>query len=680
VGVALLDESTPYDQAIRLVDEFNIRGEVQRLRMQLQDSWLLAYLLVDPGMSSQPPNRERYWTPRTASVVDTARRVLSRNPLKFRVSSQHFAAESREGREPQRVLENVLHGALYDIDRQLKNNGQLSSRQQTAFHALVRGAWAYKLHMTNKSRSSTGSPIHYRQLDPRLVLPSFDEGMESAVAFNITTLGQLIHTYRDIIQPVIDRVVRNKRRQNGKVTYDFLHVPLQVLEWSSRDEHALLLDLSGLDDEIQRGLGIDRDGAPSQYVWLEAPFRTGLDHSIIQYGNVNGIPLGLASKEAVEYLQKSPFFGTPTTDGSGTTTGLNMQPRLILPNGVAYAGERHSVDPMGAFAGRSIFATIQHLIPEFNRLMAMLKDVVVRETRGTWAFRSRDGRGMTLHVGDGLVNQMTLTEQLERIPTQLQAPDALALLQLVSQEISDGSLDLRFILAAESEGSGFLRARMEQAALVAVEDYKDGQQTWGESVANSVVSQLRSSPKRTFNKWTIQGREPGESSEFFVVNIDDQVFDAIGGTGKRAKEPPVIEAKVKAAMPIDMMARINMAKAAVDPSNPIMSLAMALDLIMEFDDSDAAYDSIIEDIGNRHPTIVLIRLADAFERNGASEVAQAILQDEFRQAFATAAQSQSAATATPAGATPGINPGTTPPEITSGGGTEARTQAAPVAQ
>ncbi len=663
--------------AQRLWDEFQLRHGIQQWRLQLQDSWLLSYLVFDATQSAQEPQRERYYSPRVSSIVDTARRVLTRNPIKYHLISQHFKSDEREEREPYRRLENVLHGVQYDIDRQLLGRGELKARQQAVFGGLVRGAWAYKLHLTRASKSSTGSPLHYTAFDARQVLPLFDtRDLQSAIAFTTTTLNSLLGDYEDLIRPIVDQytTLLTGRAGAGKVDYSFAHTALTQLEFSSRDEHAVLIDLSGLPQELIRLLRIDKEerNQANRWLWVEKPFNHGFGRSLIRYGNVNGVPAGMGSGDLSDkspLVQEIPIYrgGSAT---SGTTRGQVFRPSN---DGSTFRIAPSMIDTGAPMAGRSIYAMVQHLIPEMNRFMALMKQAVVQEVRGTWVFRSQDGKMIPIEVGTGKVMPMTLRSELSKIDPHIGAIDMVGILQIISQEISDGSLDLRFVLASESEGSGHLRSRLEQAALVATEDYRFGAENWAIDVADSFITQFRAARKGSYTKWQVVGRTPGQATNFFVVDIDGDVQDAIKG-----KEPPVIEASVKSAMPIDMMARINMAKAAIDPNNPIMSLAMALDIIMEFDDADAAYDSILNDIGRRNPTIVLLEISQAMARAGAPEVAQMLLQDTFRAGFQQQSVNQQGQTTTPAGSTPGIQPGVTPPEITSGGGTEQRTQSAPV--
>jgi len=648
-----------FNMARRLVDEMNLRLSVQQWRLSLQDSWMLSYLLVDQAQDNAPRTWERYYTPRAANIVDTARRVLTRNPLRYHMVSQHFQNESLEQREPVRRLENVFHGILEDIDRQLVARGEMN-------------AWAYKYHLSRQARSSTNSPQSYTQLDPRLVLPTFGVGVEDAIAFDVTTLGYLMGPYDEVIRPVVDRVISQRQLTSagGEIDYGFMHVPLTVMEWSSKDEHGLLLDLGALDNEIADQLSISpSEHGDRRYVWLEEPYAHGFKRSMIQYGNVNGLNLKTGDRQISQQLGRSPYFGgaIDTSGTGGATTG--QRNTILNANGSIYnplGKQATSIDPNSGMAGRSIFAMVQHLFPELNRMTALLKDSVVKEIRGTWVMKSRDGSLQNIEIGTGKLNALTLQETLEKIDPHIQAPDALAISQNISQEISDGSLDLRFVLASESDGTGFLRARMEQAAVVSLEDYKDGLANWALSLGETFISQFRAARKGSFKQWKVTGHQPGIDTRFFVIDIDDDITKML----KEAKEPPVIEASVKAAMPVDMMSRINMAKAAIDPSNPIMSLAQALDTIMEFDDADAAYKAILEDTGNRNPTIQLLNIAAAFTDNGAPEVATMILNDQFRAAFAQARSNQQGATTTPSGSTPGINPSTAPPELTSGGGTE----------
>lgn len=661
--------------AKQLQAEADLRAQVQRTRLQLQDAWLLTYLLVDLSQSGQdiPKTRERYYSPRPANIVDTAKRVLARNPLKYHATARHMMADAGEGgtRDQVRMLENVLHGLQYDADRQLAMRGELSARQQTAFHSLVRGAWAYKLHLSTEAKTGTGSPSYYEQYDPRTCFPVWDkQGLESVIVHNVTTLGQVLYSYEKELRPYVDLAVQIQRHYKGRgqeIDYSFLHVPLDLYEWSSREEQGLLLDLSGLPDDLG-GRMQTNDWEARRFAWLQEPYRHGFGRCLVQYGNVNGVPVGLVDKAAAESYVASATLQLPVHQGGSLTTGaLPIPPVLYLANGSRYTPMAGWVDPAGALAGRAIYANIAHLFPELNKLLATLKQAIVQEVRGTWTLTTRNGQLFNVEVGNGTVNPLQLGEALTKVNANIQAPDAYQLLQWMSQEISDGTIDLRFILASESEATGHLRARLEQAALIATEDYKDGLQQWGVSVAESFMSQYRASRKGAFKDWTLVGREGQQQSRFFVVDVDGEVDELL----RAGSEPPVIEATVKVAMPVDMVARINMAKVAIDPSNPIMSLAMALDLIMEFDDPQAAEDMILQDIGNRNPSIVLMRIANAFAENGAPELAQMILQDNFRSAFANQTQNTAGASVTGAsGAARGIQSGTQPPEIGSGGATE----------
>ena len=677
-GARWSDPDTQLYAGQTLMNEMHLRRNVQDVRLRMQDAWLLLYLMVDLVQDAAPSGRQRHYTNRVPAIVDTARRVLSQNPLKYHVISGLFPNDPSEERMPFRRLENVYHGLLYDIDRQQRMQGKRSSRAQTAFHSLVRGAWAYKLQLTSQSGSPTGSPLFYAQLDPRQVLPVFSySGLDSAIAWDVVSFNQLYYRYQDVLSPVMDRLFAKARklsRYGSQTDMSWMHAPIEMVEWSSGSESAVMIDLTQLPPELCQDLGLHPDWPNrNRYVWLQPPQDLGFGKPIIQYGNVNGVDASLPTREAAMKFASSPFARYPLyRGGSGTDGTVGRSPLYMLTagsNGMAQSLGA-TIDPMGALAGRSLYANVAHLIPEYNDFTALLADAVYQEVRGTWLLKTRSGQMFEVAIGTGEVNAVQLGEDLAKVNMQIATPDAAMVLDRINQEVSDGSLDLRFILAAEQDSGGYLRQRMEQAALGQLDDYKVGLQNWGESLADSFNTQYRVAHKQ-LGDWKLQGRTPGKMTSFFVIDLDDMLVKAL-----TEKEPPVVEAVVKAQLPIDMMAKINMAKSAIDPSNPVMGLRMALDMILEVDDADPVFDQILEDIGNRNPTLQLMKIAQVFIENGAEPLAQMIMRDEFRSAFAQHQAANSGAggtppaTSTPAGASPGIASSTMPPEATTASGTE----------
>lgn len=651
-----------------LRDEFDLRMEIQKGRMWLQDLWFLTYLIVDASQDNHEDlERPRYYTSKAMSIVDTARRVLAKNPVRYHLIEPHTGI-TREEREDSRVMENVYHGLMYDIDRQMIRRGEGNARMVAAFHSLVRGQWAYKLHLTSGGKTSTGSPAHYQALDPRLVLPAHDmRGMKSSINYNLVTLSQLFDEFDSIVRPLVDSIVKSSGAFTGKRDYSFLHVPLLKIEWATRDEHAVLLDIAGLPQEFRKNLGVETDvHSARRYVWLRKPWRHGFDESMVQLGNVNGVPAGIASTEAMTMYNQFTSGGrnlTPVASGAPnvTVTGRNVGVPPMMPTSTNYNSMSSSIDPAGAMMGRSLLAPVAHLFPAFNDLMVLLQQGVQNEIRGTWTFKSRGASMPTLSLGKGEVNALNLNESLENIGPNIRAIDVVQVMQTVQQDINEGSLDLRFVLGSDFEGSGFLRQRMEAGALTSLADYELGLGNWAVSLGETFNAQYRKGAD-SLKGWKLYGRQPGAATEYFVIDIDDQVKDKLTNT----EEPVVIEAKAKVDVPIDFAARLNMAKTAVDPNNPIMSLVQAIDLILELDDADQAYDMILRDIGHRNPQIQLVKIADSFRRAGAPEVADMILGDQFRDAFSNA-QAQGS-TLTNSGAAKGTDPSAAPVEVTTGDG------------
>ncbi|MGK2853802.1 MAG: hypothetical protein ACSLE3_06795, partial [Microbacteriaceae bacterium] len=303
-----------------LSQELNLRRQVQDLRLKMQDVWMLLYLMVDLTQDAAPNGRQRHYTSRIPSVVDTARRVLAQNPLKFHVVNQFFPNDPTEERQALRRLENVYHGLLYDIDRKQRKQGKGPARRQAAFHALVRGAWAYKLHLTTQSGSPTGSPVFYHQLDPRQVLPVFGyAGEESAISWDVVSFNQLYYRYQDVLQPVMDKVFARARKTSkygAQQDYSWMHAPIEMIEWSSGSESAVMIDLCQLPSELTQDLGLDPNWPNrDRWVWLQKPFDPGFGAPMIQYGNVNGVDAGLPTREAAMRFGNSPMARYPLYRG-----------------------------------------------------------------------------------------------------------------------------------------------------------------------------------------------------------------------------------------------------------------------------------------------------------------------------------------------------------------------------
>ena len=672
-------QSQDYDAQV-LLSEFGYRAEMQEGAKRLQDLWYLTYILMDTNPSS--PRGEVYFSPRPMNIVDTARRVLSQNALRYRVASVNFQADQQNQKVPLGKLENVLSGVMYDIDRQQRARGRASARSQVSMHSLLRGAWAYRMHLTNKAVTSTGSPVDYEQYDPRTVLPSFGKtGNEDNIHYTATTLAHLHTAYPKLMAPMMKMAYRKYDAARmwgaGGFASSWMHSPVILIEYSTNDECGLLADLTNLPHEVRSALGYS-ENSTLPYIWLVPPYRHGFGRSLIQYGNVNGVPIEAGTDEMAKAMAKSPLrgvTGTPTFNADGTRNiHYASLDNIKLPDGTQLVTSR-ALDPSVTLAGRSILAPVQHLFGDYNRMVALLKDGIVQDILGTIVVRTPSGQAVTVKVGTGDVNYLTSRDDMQKLASNIGAPNAMAILQLINQDISDGSLDLRFILSSDQMSSGFTRARMEQAALIALNDFKEGVEDWGASVGESFVAQYRKGHSK-LKDFTVTGRKPGSQSVYFTVDIDDQVKELLID----GKEPPLIAAHIKVALPVDLMARINMAKSAIDPNNPVMGLAMALDTILELDDIDAAMAQIMEDAGNRNPTITLLRLAQSFKENGAPEIAEQIMQDDFRMAFGRAQMAQQGSTMTPSGGSPGIPAGVMPPEMASGGGTEMMQQGRPPTQ
>ena len=116
---------------------------------------------------------------------------------------------------------------------------------------------------------------------------------------------------------------------------------------------------------------------------------------------------------------------------------------------------------------------------------------------------------------------------------------------------------------------------------------------------------------------------PFKQNSFFDIEFDPQT-DLV--PGRKYKARPVF----KPALPDDMTIRIQMARLALDPRRPVLSLVSVLENIMQWDDPDGEQDRMWEDLANQDPWIVLEQIAQSLEKSGEQELADRIRETQFR--------------------------------------------------
>ena len=82
-----------------------------------------------------------------------------------------------------------------------------------------------------------------------------------------------------------------------------------------------------------------------------------------------------------------------------------------------------------------------------------------------------------------------------------------------------------------------------------------------------------------------------------------------------------------------MHIRIQMARLALDPRRPVLSLVTVLENILKQEDPQGEVDRMWEDMANQDPLIVLEQIAQALDRYDEKEMAERIRENQFRMKF-----------------------------------------------
>ena len=79
-----------------------------------------------------------------------------------------------------------------------------------------------------------------------------------------------------------------------------------------------------------------------------------------------------------------------------------------------------------------------------------------------------------------------------------------------------------------------------------------------------------------------------------------------------------------------MSIRVQMARLALDPRRPILSLVTVLEEILQIEDPSGEQDRMWEDLANQDPVIVLEQVAQALDRSDEPEMAERIRESRMR--------------------------------------------------
>ncbi len=565
------------------------------------DYWASMYFLLDQIQQMKPLGYRRFISNEPRTAIDTAVSIMTRNDAFWRIDLNQMEAENKEERDKIGKIERTLQGVIIDIDEMFSMRGDLPLWKQASFQGLLRG-WIWgKVHVTTAALDYRESPLIADIYDSRMVLPHFDNfGLESVIIRQLTTLGDLASIYPDVY---------------ADMTHDMRNFdpnkPAEKIEfWSNQRADrpgisgvlaVVSMDPAGTTYYIPPNMGESLAGAR----WLIPAHRHGYDPQSLP---IVGVPVnGVAIKHkppipdpiTYQFQQRADLLGVQTRFWQGPSTWV-------------------------AESGRSILSAVEEQIPQYNELIATIFQHFSLGTYGTWVFKTPTGElpKFTPNI-EGRI-PLRPEESIERIePTPISA-DAFRLMEILRQEQQQGTLSAILRAAMPLGGgdlaSGILFQQMTSAALNALEPYMSGLKQFGQRMGTSLLNQMQLAA-RELRPFSVS--VPFKQNTFFDIEFDP-VADLESGRKYRAR--PVF----RPALPDDMHIRIQMARLALDPRRPILSLTTVLETILQKEDPQGEMDLIWEDLANQDPVLVLEQIALALERFGEEEMAARMRESGMR--------------------------------------------------
>ena len=573
-------------EATGLANEIVRRERMWRPRHRRMDYWYQAYLLYDAWQDNKPLGERRFVSNEPMTIVDTVHRILTRFPISWWVAVDQYEKTDQDTEKLYGDIERSLYGFMEDINEDLMDRGEMTFDKGAAYHALVRGMIASKVHLTEKgSRPSNIVAVNY---DPRFVLPSYDgRGLSSVVAMTPLTLGELQDEYPDI-------------QVDGSP--DLVATKIEV--W----------------DRVKTGLAFSI-GQNRQSItgWCIPPVEHGFfgADGENQEGKVNKLPFIIQDVNGLPFREKPSSIFT-TSNGLGPTT-----PQELRKMTGSYGFEwRTSKIPI-AERGRSILASIEKHMPQFNEAVASIWQHFSLDTFGVYFLANR-GAMVTEEqqkaLGSGALIGIERGDSVQRFAPTPVSQAALQFLAIIQQEREKGTI--ASVLQAVGEfRSGFQQARMEQSAMNAIEPFHFGHRTWATRVGQLIVDQMAAG---SFTKPISLSykRDVGAGTRtFFRMEFDPKSLKGLKDAGGKPMRI-LVAAEIEPALPVDMLERANIANVLTNNRRPLISRSTAQEKILKLPDPQRENERIWEDTAQTDPVVVMEEIAMALDRVGKSDVAK----------------------------------------------------------
>lgn len=601
-----LVQTTDHDKMRQVIQNRLFYGkEYWRPAHVRQDYWSMMYYLQDIIQQMKPPHYRRFISNEPMTAVDLAANILTRNEAYWRIALFEKTDENRDDRVLIGKIERVLQGIIYDVDEMFSMRLRMPFWKQVAFSALLRG-WIWgKVHVTTDALKYRDTPILAEVYDPRLVYPNVDQmGLESVVIETVTNVGELATMYPDKFG-----------YKESTADYDPYRPAIKVEYWSN-------------DRGNQKGMSAVLAG--------EMPATTSNTYDINTATNTLYTPEFIIPPYYHGYSPAAlPIVGVPV-NGINLVVKPQLSPILSdrlserqrvfdSPSAISWWKGRNNYV---ADLGRSILASVEEHVPQYNELIATVLQHLAISAYGTWTFTSPTGEFPNFTPGIESKIALTPEEKLDRIEIGAINADAFKLIQVLGEEKQNGTLANILRASQPFQGTGVLFQQMAQAAMNALEPFQSGMEEFGQRIGTSILAQMQDASGiiKPFQVAARQSAGSSKASSYWIVDFDPKKDLQ---KGRRLRPRPIF----KPALPDDLAVRINAARLALDPRRPILSLTTVLEHILQVEDPTDEIDRIWEDIANTDPVIVFEQIAAALERMGETDLAQRIQEKQFRTAF-----------------------------------------------
>lgn len=607
------------------------REKDMKPRNDRMDVWHTMYLLIDEFQLSKPKGVVRFTSNEPRTILDLAVNIMSRHPFKPRIPMTY--ADTDPDREGIGLLEFGIKGCFQDLDRQMGRRGLPSARKIAAWHLLLRGYAASRFVVRNEK-----NPLDYEPWDMRFALPFFDRrGLQSVIHQTVTTWGDILESFPETASELVKGSGRTLSQDLGQWVTQY--------EYWDRYQEAVAVG----QPQARTGTDIRQTGRPESWLkWADPPSLHGI---VDQYDDPT-CPVIIVASHGL------PLFNTPKRAAATLYEAGPVD--LAVKRGVLPIWKRQG--GWIADQGRSILAAVEDAIPQFNEIVSIIWQIMDNDAFGTWIEKTRTGERRDVILGGNAINPMKVGESLERVAGMAASPDTYRLLDFLSRQVAQGSIDQNLLRGLENfTGSGFLRSQLENAALNSLGPWLESYEFWATEVAQSLMNQLHHNAGSAF---TVIAE--GSGRRLMKIKFGPEMV----------KDIVYVEMKAKPALPDDLAVRVNIAAQLLNPARPMASLQTVFDQVLDWEDAEREKKLLFDDVADMDPIVVMLRIQARMVARGMPEIAKLFGDKAFVMAFAQQVMQARLIQQLQGGGQPGGGP----PGAPMGGGEEpamARPEGAP---